>query len=258
MEYVTSQDGTSIAYDKVGEGPPVVLVSGGSVDRSSNAPLADKLAEHFTVYNYDRRGRGPSGDTPPYAVEREIEDISAVIEEAGGSAGLYGTSSGAALALHAAAQLPSVSRLALWEPPYIIDPAARPPADQIEQYDRMIAEDRRGDAAEYFMTQVVRMPPEFAAFARTQPWWASQEALAHTLVYDATIMDDYAPPTELAASVAVPTLILTGGASMPFMHGTAAVLVEALPNGRHQLLEGQEHNVSPDALAPELVEFFRG
>jgi pimeloyl-ACP methyl ester carboxylesterase len=191
-------------------------------------------------------------------VEREIEDISAVIEEAGGSAGLYGTSSGAALALHAAAQLPSVSRLALWEPPYIIDPAARPPADQIEQYERMIAEDRRGDAAEYFMTQVVRMPPEFAAFARTQPWWASQEALAHTLVYDATIMDDYAPPTELAASVAIPTLVLTGGASMPFMHGTAAVLVEALPNGRHQLLEGQEHNVSADALAPVLTEFFRG
>src|SRR5256885_3262129 len=151
MDRVTSKDGTSIAFDRLGEGPPVILVCGGSVDRMSNAGLAGLLASDFTVFNYDRRGRGDSGDTLPYAVEREVEDIDAVIGAAGGSAHLYGTSSGAALALIAAAQLPGkITKLALWEPPYIIDPAARPPADQVEQYNTMLAEGRRGDAAQYF------------------------------------------------------------------------------------------------------------
>src|SRR5439155_18049586 len=196
MDQVTSKDGTSIAFDRLGSGPPVILVSGGSVDRWSNAPLGTLLATDFTVYNYDRRGRGPSGDTPPYAVQREIEDIEAVIGAAGGSAGLYGTSSGAALALEATAAGAPVTKLALWEPPYILDENARPPSapEQVAAYDKMIGEGRRGDAAEYFMTKVVRLPAEFAAYARTQPWWASQEALAHTLPYDATIMGDYSLP----------------------------------------------------------------
>ena len=148
MDQVTSKDGTSIAFDRLGSGPPVILVSGGSVDRWSNAPLGTLLATDFTVYNYDRRGRGPSGDTPPYAVQREIEDIEAVIGAAGGSAGLYGSSSGAALALEATASGLPVTKLALWEPPYILDESARPPADQVEQYNKMLAEGRRGDAAE--------------------------------------------------------------------------------------------------------------
>jgi alpha-beta hydrolase superfamily lysophospholipase len=258
MDHVTSRDGTTIAFDRLGDGPAVVLVSGGSVDRSSNAGLADLLATDFTVYNYDRRGRGPSGDTQPYAPEREVEDIAAVIEAAGGSAGLYGSSSGAALALLAAASSVPVTRLALWEPPFIIDENARPPADQVQQYETMLAEGRRGDAAEYFMTQVVRMPPEFAAMARSQPWWPSQEALAHTLPYDATIMGDYSVPTEQASRVTVPTIIVTGSASMPFMASTAAALVDALPDGRTATLEGQEHNVDPTVLAPVLKEFFAG
>jgi pimeloyl-ACP methyl ester carboxylesterase len=256
METVTSRDGTTIAFDRMGEGPPVILVSGGSVDRTSNAPLAQELATDFAVYNYDRRGRGPSGDTPPYAIEREIEDIGAVIEAAGGSANLFGTSSGAALALEAAAAGLPVTKLALWEPPYILDENARPPADQVEQYETMVAEGRRGDAAEYFMTKVVGMPPEFAAQARNEPWWPSQEALAHTLAYDARIMGDYSLPTDQAASVKVPTLVVAGGADMPFMRETAQALANALPDGAVRLLEGQGHNVDPAILAPALKEFF--
>ena len=133
MEQVESQDGTTIAFDRSGEGPPVVLVCGGSVDRTSLAGLATLLDPDFTVCNYDRRGRGLSGDTPPYAVRREVEDISAVIAAAGGSAFLFGSSSGAALALEAAASGLPVTKLALWEPPFILDPADRPPADQIAQ-----------------------------------------------------------------------------------------------------------------------------
>src|SRR5688572_2290929 len=129
MNTVTSQDGTTIAFDRMGEGPPVILVCGGSTDRLSNAPLASLLAPHLTVINYDRRGRGDSGDTPPYAVEREVEDIDALIAEAGGSTFLYGTSSGAVLALEAAASGLSISKLALWEPPFVLDETRRPPAD---------------------------------------------------------------------------------------------------------------------------------
>jgi pimeloyl-ACP methyl ester carboxylesterase len=256
MEKVTSSDDTTIAFDRVGDGPPVILVCGGSTDRMANAPLAALLAPHFTVFNYDRRGRGDSGDTAPYAVEREVEDIDAVITAAGGSASLYGTSSGAALALEAAASGLPIAKLALWEPPFILDESRRPPADQVAQYDQMIAEGRRGDAVEYFMTKVVGMPAEFVAGARTQPWWPAQEALAHTLAYDATIMGDYSVPTERAASVKAPTLVIAGGADFPWMRETAQVLADALPDGQTRTLEGQGHDVDPAVLAPALREFF--
>ncbi len=257
MDTVISKDGTTIAFDRLGSGPAVILVSGGSVDRSSNAGLAANLAADFTVFNYDRRGRGPSGDTPPYAVEREVEDVAAVADAAGGSAYLYGSSSGAALALIAARHLPgAIKKLALWEPPYILDPAARPPADQVAQYNAMLAEGRRGDAAQYFMEQVVHMPAEFVASARSQPWWAATEALAHTLPYDGTIMGDYSLPVDLAAAVMIPTLVLDGGASFGFMGPTADALADVLPNGQRRTLAGQEHNIDPNVLAPALKEFF--
>src|SRR6266536_56756 len=257
MDSVNSKDGTPIAFDRLGEGPPVVLVCGASTDRMANAGLAAFLASHFTVFNYDRRGRGDSGDTPPYAVEREIEDIDAVIGAAGGSAFLYGTSSGACLGFDAAARGVPVTKLAMWEPPYIQDENARPPADLVEQYDRMIAEGRRADAVELFMSKVVGMPDEFVAFARTQPFWAAQEAIAHTLAYDATIMRDYSLPVDRAAAVTAPTLVMAGGASPPFMRETARALAEALPQGQARILEGQEHNVAPEAMAPAVVEFFK-
>jgi len=256
MDYVSSKDGTKIGFDRLGEGPPVVLVCGGSVDRSANAPFAQLLAEGFTVFNYDRRGRGPSGDTPPYAVEREIEDLEAVIVAAGGSACVCGFSSGAALVLEAAAAGLPMDKAALWEPPYIMDPSQRPPADTAKTFRELVSEGRRGDAVEFFMVQVVRMPAEFATQAKSQPWWGATEALAHTLAYDATIMGDYSLPVDRATQVKTPTLVLTGGASFPFMHETADELVRVLPDGEARRIEGQTHDVSPDALAPVLKEFF--
>jgi pimeloyl-ACP methyl ester carboxylesterase len=258
MEKVISRDGTTIAFDRLGQGAPVVLVCGGSVDRMADAAIAQELSSDFTVLNYDRRGRGDSGDTLPYAIEREVEDIEAVIGAAGGSANLWGSSSGAVLAMIATAAGAPVAKLALWEPPFNLDENARPPADQVEQYERMIAEGRRGDAAEYFMSKVVGMPPEFVADARNQPWWASQEAIAHTLAYDARIMGDYSIPIETAASIKVPTVVLAGGADFPWMRDTATALADALPDGQVRFLQGQGHDVDPAALAPALREFFSG
>jgi pimeloyl-ACP methyl ester carboxylesterase len=256
MNTVTAKDGTRIAFDRSGDGPPVILVCGGSVDRTSNAPLADLLAEHFTVYNYDRRGRGDSGDTAPYAVAREVEDIAAVIDAAGGSANLYGTSSGAALALEAAASGLPITRLALWEPPYFLEGRPRPPADTAATYTRLVEDGRRGDAVEYFMSTVVGLPPEFVAGARQAPFWAQQEALAHTLAYDGTVMGDYSLPTERAKAVAVPTLVLAGGADFPLMPETAQALADMVPDGQFHHLKGQGHNVDPAVLAPGLTKFF--
>ena len=258
MNRVTSKDGTSITFDQLGQGPSVVLVCGGSVDRMSNAGLAEALAEHFTVYNYDRRGRGDSGDTPPYAIDREIEDIEAVIDAAGGSAYLYGISSGAALALHAAAALgPKVKKLVLYEPPYILEGTRpRPPANTAQIYNEFVSAGRRGDAAEYFMVNVVGLPLEFAAQARNSPWWPAQEALAHTLAYDATVMGDYSLPTQLAASVTTPTLVIAGGDTWDWMQASDKALADALPNGEYRALEGQTHQVAPEALAPVLEQFF--
>ncbi|MHB1132040.1 MAG: alpha/beta fold hydrolase [Chloroflexota bacterium] len=256
-EQVRSRDGTTIVFDRLGAGPPLILVCGGSVDRSSNAPLAELLAARFTVFNYDRRGRGESGDTPPYAVEREIEDLDALVDEAGGTAFVYGSSSGAALALAAAASGLAIGKLALWESPFMVDDSRPwPPADTARIYRELVAAGRRGDAVEYFMAQVVGLPAEFVAQAREAPWWPAQEALAHTLAYDATIMGDYSLPKEQVAAVIAPTLVLAGGASPAWMRHTAQALVDLLPNGRLHTIEGQEHNVDDTALAPVLEAFF--
>jgi len=257
LNQVTSRDGTTIAFDRLGAGPPIVLVCGGSVDRMSNAGLAARLAADFTAFNYDRRGRGDSGDTLPYAIDREIEDIDAVVTAAGGSAFLYGTSSGAALALAAAEKLGGrITKLALWEPPFILDPSARPPADTAKTFADLVNAGRRSDAVEHFTAKVVGLPPEFVAFAKTQPFWAAQEKIAHTLAYDATVMADYSLPLERAARVTIPTIVLAGGASFPFMRETAEALAAALPNGQTRVLEGQEHNVSDETMATALKAFF--
>jgi len=256
MDTVTSRDGTTIAFDRLGQGSPVVLLPGGSVDRTANAGLAAELAAHHTVYNVDRRGRGDSGDTRPYAIEREGEDIAAVIDAAGGRAHLYGSSSGAGLAMHAAAAGLPVARLALWEPPYSVGGRPDLPDDTASVYRELVDAGRRGDAVEYFMAKVVGLPPEFVANARQAPWWAQQEALAHTLAYDATIMGDYTLPTVIARAITVPTLIVDGGASFGFLGETADALAKLIPGAQRATLEGQEHNVDPAALAPVLTRFF--
>lgn len=257
MHTVSSNDGTTIAFDRVGAGPSVILVCGGSVDRTSNAPLADLLAQQFTVFNYDRRGRGDSGDTAPYAVAREVEDIDAVLAAAGGTAFLYGTSSGAALALEAARLItPRITKLAVWEPPYITAAYPRPPTDTARTFTDLVAAGRRDEAVEFFNATVVGLPPEFIAYARTQPFWEAQVRLAHTMAYDATIMDEYAVPVARLAAVTVRTLVIDGSASFPWMHATVQELLDTLPDAVACTLEGQHHNVDPAVLAPVLVDFF--
>lgn len=276
MRQVTSKDGTAIAFDQSGKGPAAILVTGALGTRSDPmaAELAAYLAPHLTVYNYDRRGRGDSGDRAPYAVEREIEDIEALIDAAGGSAFLYGLSSGAVLALEAASRLPTkVKKLAMYEPPFIIDGSRPPlPEDYVEQINRAIAAGRPGDAVEIFMTQALLMPAEFVTQMRnaplsgmssegaTPPEWAEMEKVAHTLAYDGMIVSEVARgrplPTRKWASVTMPALVITGEKSEPFFHSGAKALVNDLLNAQHRILEGQDHAVAPKALAPVLVEFF--
>src|SRR5262245_30075225 len=252
---VASKDGTAIAFDQIGSGPPVILVCGGSTDRAANAGLATLLSLEFTVLNYDRRGRGDSGDTPPYAIEREFEDLDATIAAAGGSAAVHGISYGAVLALKAAAYGLGITKLALVEPPYVPEGERRPPADTAATFQKLVGDGRRDAAVEFFMSEVVGLPPEFVAGARSQLFWASQEAIAHTLAYDATIMDDYRLRADEFADVGTPTLVLVGGASFPWMATTARELADALPNARRATLEGQQHNVDANVLAPVVAEF---
>ena len=268
MDTVTSRDGTAIAFERSGAGPAIVLVDGALCGRAFGPMprLAPLLAPRFAVYHYDRRGRGDSGDTPPYAVEREVEDIDALIDEAGGSASLYGISSGAVLALEAASRLPTkVEKLALYEPPFILDDSRPPmPEDYVKRVTELAATGRRGDAVALFMTHV-GVPPEMLEQMRTSPMWAGLERLAHTLAYDGMIMGDTQSGKPLRAELierwsaaAMPTLVMTGGESPPFFHHAAQTLVDVLPNARRRTVEGQDHAVASDALAPVLVDFFAG
>jgi pimeloyl-ACP methyl ester carboxylesterase len=263
MEMATSQDGTHIAYDKLGEGPPLVLVGGAFNTRTfgPNGGLALLLAERFTVINYDRRGRGDSTDTAPYSVEREIEDIEALIEEAGGSAHVFGISSGAALAMEAANRGLAIEKLALYEAPFIVDDSRAPvPDDYLQRLEGMVASERRGDAIRLFMRQGVGVPAVFVAMMRIMPAWSKLKAVAPTVVYDAAIVDDYQKgkplPTDRWTSITMPTLVAVGGKSPDWMRNAMRALADVLPNAGHSTLEGQTHIVKPEALAPVLVEFF--
>jgi pimeloyl-ACP methyl ester carboxylesterase len=248
LETVVSADGTRIAFDRIGAGPPLLLLPGALCDRNTFAPLARLLAPDFEVFDVDRRGRGDSGDTAPYAVAREVEDIAAVIEAAGGRAAVFGHSSGAALALEAAASGLPVSRLVLFEPPYQLDPAEnRQSTDLADRYAALVAAGRRGDAVELFMS-VVGLPPEAIAGARSQPFWSSVEGIAHTLAYDASVMGDGTLPAARAAAVAVPTLVVDGGASPPWAGRSAEALVATIPNATRQTIPGQDHNIAPEAI----------
>jgi pimeloyl-ACP methyl ester carboxylesterase len=261
VEKVRSKDGTTIAFDRLGDGPAVIVVGGATCDRTITRPLAEQLAQHFTVINYDRRGRGDSSDTAPYAVEREIEDLAALIAEAGGTASVYGHSSGAALALHAAAHGLPISKLVLHEPPYVPDgeEERRISREYAEKLKTILAEGRRGDAVELFMT-TVGTPQEMVDRMRSEPWWARMEAIAPTLAYDSEVMGDSRRggtiPVDLVGRVTPPTLVLVGGASPAWMIDVGRQVADAMPNGRHSVLEGQEHVVPPELLAPVLAEFF--
>lgn len=261
METVLSRDGTKIAFDRLGRGPALILVAGATADRSAEMVLATVLAPHFTVFAYDRRGRGDSGDTPSYTVEREFEDIEALITEAGGSAFVFGHSSGAVLALRAAASGLSIPKLAVYEPPFIVDDTRPPlPKNYVTHLNELISSGRRGDAMEYFMTQAVGVPGEFVAQIRSSPMWPNMEKIAHTLAYDGTVMGDTMSGKPLPDSpwgfVAVPVLVMDGGASPEWQRNGVRALVNILPNVQYLTLEGQDHGPADGVLAPALIEFF--
>ena len=263
---VRSADGTAIAIERTGDGPPIVFVDGAIAHRAINqsaAQLAELLAPQFTVVAYDRRGRGESGNTQPYAIEREIEDLDAVIAEAGGPAFVVGGSSGGVLALDAAAGGLPISKLAVYEPPFIVDDTRPPlPDDYVAQLDSLVAAGRPGDAVELFMTVAVGLPAEFVAPMKADPSWSALAEVGHTIAYDGRIMGDTMSgkplPGDRWSAVAAPTLVIDGGASPPFMHNGADALAAALPNAERRTLEGQTHEVEPQVLAPVLVEFFEG
>jgi pimeloyl-ACP methyl ester carboxylesterase len=255
MNSVTSKDGTSIAYDRQGSGPAVILVTGGLDDGAENTPLATELAARYTAYNYNRRGRGESGDAPPSAVEREIEDIEALIAEAGGSAHLYGVSSGGALVLEAAAAGLAVDRLAMYEVPYSIgEEAVQRWREYVERLEPALAEGRRGDALELFM-RVAGSSDEDIAWAKSSPHWAGGEALAHTLAYEAVVLGDGKPPTNRLAKITQPALVATGGGN-EFFEQAADAIAAGVPRAERRILEGQGHVVDPKALALVLDGFF--
>jgi pimeloyl-ACP methyl ester carboxylesterase len=258
VRMVTSSDGTAIALDQLGLGPPVILVSGASTARSIHSQLAELLAADFTVFNYDRRGRGDSDDTPPYAIQREIEDLDAVITEAGGTAMVFGNSSGAVLALHAAAAGLPITKLALWEPPFMLDPdAPRRQQEYVAELTSLLDAGRRGDAMALFM-KTVGLPEEMITGMRQAPMWSGMEAIAPTLRYDAIIMGASTVPTDLVASVTAPTLVLDGSETGAWAADSAQALTAALPNPQRRTLTGQDHAVAWDVLALVLKEFFTG
>ena len=261
MGTIFSKDGTNIAYDKTGQGPALIIVAGAFQDRMAMAAYAEPLSKHFTVYNYDRRGRGESGDTQPYAVAREIEDIDALIQEAGGSAFVFGGSSGGVLTLDAAAHGSNITKLAIYEPPFVLDDSREPvPENMVGQLKDMIASGRRGDAAETFMTKGSLMPADMVAGMRTQPFWPGVEAVAHTLVYHATVMDGTMQGSPLPsgrwAAVTIPTLVIYGGAGPAWSRYAAEALIELLPHAERRALEGQFHDLTPEVLTPVLEKFF--
>jgi pimeloyl-ACP methyl ester carboxylesterase len=263
MRVVTSKDGTKIAHERSGKGPPVIIVNGALTTRSGAAELAQLLASSFTVYSYDRRGRGDSADAKTYVVEREIEDLEALIDEAGGSAYVYGGSSGASLAIEAAAKLGGeIKKLALFEAPYDESEGA---ADKWKRFrielGERLAADRRGDAVALFL-KLVGVPDETLAGMKASPAWPGMEAIAPTIAYDSAVVgDDRSVPVERAAKIQAATLVMDGGASvetMPFMRVTADKLAKAIPNARRRTIEGQGHDVSAKVMAPILIEFFSG
>lgn len=255
MGRVTSADGTVIAFERLGAGPLVVVVGGALADGSGLRPLAEELAGSFTVINYDRRGRGDSGDTAPYTIEREVEDLAALIAEAGGSAAVYGHSSGAALAMYAAAADVGVSRVVLHEPPF--GDGSEQERERMEGLTRqlmaLLGEDRRGDAVELHLN-MTGVPPEMIEPMRSEPYWANLEANAPTIAYDWQLVSRPDPAGQ-AAAVTCPTLVLVGGASPQWMIDKGKEIAGAVPQGRHQVLEGQHHVVPPHILVPALTDF---
>ena len=258
MNSVKSKDGTVIAYERTGSGPALILVDGALCSRGfgPSPQLAPLLAPHFTVVTYDRRGRGQSGDTRPYSPIREVEDLAALIEAAGGSASLLGLSSGAALALQAAASGISIDKVIAYEPPYVAEGGQGREADHEAELNRLLSEDDRGRAVRYFMKDMVGAPAPMVVMLRLMPWiWRKLQRVAHTLPYDAAVMTAFKIPRPRFASITRPVLVMSGSKTDPRLRAAAQAVSQVIPSAVYRELAGQTHNVSPKALAPAAVEF---
>jgi pimeloyl-ACP methyl ester carboxylesterase len=263
VETVTSRDGTMIAIERIGHGPAIVCVDGALSSRSlgPGRNLAPLLSERYTVYTYDRRGRGDSGDTRPYDPEREIEDLDAVISYAGGDASVFAHSSGAVLALEAAAHGVAIKRLALYETPFVVDDTRRPVGDDWpKRLESLITSGRRGGAIKRFMTEIAGAPAFIPFVMSLTPMWPRLKAIAHTLAYDSAIMASYQKgrplPGDRWRSVNVPTLLLLGSKSPAWIANAVQSLHDILPRVELKVLDGQTHMVKPKVTAPALLEFF--
>ena len=246
-QFVTAADGTAIGFDVFGAGGSPLIMAGGAFNtRTTTEPLAIALGSRFTVFNYDRRGRGESGETPPYAVEREIEDIDALITAAGGGAAVFGYSSGATLALKAAAKGLAISKLVLYDPSFVVDESMPPlPADLPEELAALVEADRRGDAVELFQTRVIGMPEAVVAQMRHAPFRPAMEAIAHTLVYESILIGDLRLPPDLLLAVGLPTLVITGENSPPVLRAAADAVADGLAHGRLVVLDRTEPRHQP-------------
>jgi pimeloyl-ACP methyl ester carboxylesterase len=263
MSTVISSDSTTIAYEATGGGPPLIIVDGAMCYRASgpSRPLAAELAADFTVFTYDRRGRGESPNAE-FTPAREVEDIAALVKEAGGAAHLFGASSGAVLALEAANTGVGATKLAMYEPPLIVDDQHAPaPESALADMRRLIAEDRRGDAVTAFMRSV-DVPGFFVAMMRLLPVWKKLKGVAHTLPNDLELVEGLRQgkplPVDRWTSATLPTLVADGGKSPAYMRNSAAAVASVLPNARYVTVPGQTHLVKAKALAPVLRDFFLG
>lgn len=262
MVFVTSKDGTQIGYSVAGYGPPIVLVDGAMCWREMGpaTPLANELKDKFTVYTYDRRGRGESGDTKPYSTQREIEDLEAVINAAGGSVAIYAISSGVALALEAANQLKGITSMVLYEAPIFTDTTRKPvPADYVQRMDQLVATGDNAGAVKHFMQNGIAVPwfallmmDLFGMFKKMAP-------VGPTLPYDTAFVAPfwtYKPiPANRWPNVTVPVLTMGGSKSDTWMQNAQKAIADALPNAKHKTLAGQNHMVAATAIAPVIKEF---
>ncbi len=261
MHTITSADGTRIAYDVYGAGEPIILVEGAFCGRhfGPTAKLAAELGKHFRVYHYDRRARGDSGASTDYAIERELEDLSALIAEAGGSASLVGFSSGACLAIEAAAAGLPVKRLAFYEPPYMVGPKARKVPENFEgEVQQLVADGKYGDAVAYFMTKLIGMPSIFLIPMKFSKMWKEITPQAPSLPFDMEAVNGFEPPIERMRGITVPTLAIHGTKTFPVLVDSTTLCAQAVPGAGHAILPGQSHEVKAEAIAPELVRFFSG
>lgn len=260
MEKVKSADGTLIAYEKLGDGPPLILVGGAFCDhraRAAGLPLARLMSRDMTVYCVDRRGRGESTDTAPYAVPREVEDVAALLQAAGGAAHVYGHSSGAILLIEGALAGLPMQKIALYEPPLVLaEYREAVPPDLAELLAELTAGGKRSDAAELFLTRAIGLPAPHVQQMKSGSAWSSLQAISHTLSYDATLTRDPQSVLDRARALRQPTLLLDGDKSQAWMRRAVAKLAEVLPGARHASLAEQTHDVLPEKLAPALLDFF--